>query len=50
MPGTGCVTVDGIPEPVRVRFSYLDDDQITQLAAAVDTRPVLELVEGGEAA
>jgi S-DNA-T family DNA segregation ATPase FtsK/SpoIIIE len=31
-PGMGFVILDGDPTPVRVRFSYWDDDQITQLA------------------
>lgn len=32
MPGIGYVVLDGDPTPVRVRFSYLDDDDITDLA------------------
>jgi S-DNA-T family DNA segregation ATPase FtsK/SpoIIIE len=31
-PGVGFVTLDGDPTPVRVRFSYWDDKQITDLA------------------
>jgi S-DNA-T family DNA segregation ATPase FtsK/SpoIIIE len=32
-PGVGFVVLDGDPSPVRVRFSYLDDPDITDLAA-----------------
>jgi DNA segregation ATPase FtsK/SpoIIIE, S-DNA-T family len=31
-PGVGYVALDGVREPVRVRFSYLTDTDITQLA------------------
>lgn len=31
-PGVGFVAVDGVPEPVRVRFSYLDDTRLEELA------------------
>lgn len=31
-PGVGYVVLDGDPTPVRVRFSYLDDSHITELA------------------
>lgn len=49
-PGVGYVTVDGVPEPLRVRFSYVDDDAIGQLgAASQDTRHALHLVEGSAA-
>jgi S-DNA-T family DNA segregation ATPase FtsK/SpoIIIE len=32
LPGVGFVVLDGDPTPARVRFSYLDDDDITELA------------------
>jgi hypothetical protein len=32
-PGVGFVVLDGDPSPARVRFSYLDDGDITDLAA-----------------
>ncbi|PRY19977.1 FtsK/SpoIIIE domain-containing protein [Pseudosporangium ferrugineum] len=32
MPGIGYVVLDGVREPVRVRFSYLNDDDIAELA------------------
>lgn len=32
LPGVGYVTVDGIAEPVRVRFSHITDDTIAQLS------------------
>lgn len=40
MPGVGYVQLDGIPEPVRVRFSNVTDDDIDQLIvpAALDHR------------
>ncbi|WBC12800.1 FtsK/SpoIIIE domain-containing protein [Micromonospora sp. WMMA1998] len=31
MPGVGFVVLDGVREPVRVRFAYLTDDDIRQL-------------------
>ena len=31
LPGVGYVAVDGIAEPVRVRFSHITDDTIAQL-------------------
>jgi len=34
LPGVGFVHMDGAAEPVRVRFTYLDDDHIRDLAAA----------------
>jgi len=45
LPGVGYVTVDGIAEPVRVRFSNVTDQQITQLTAG----PGLQLAVGGAA-
>jgi S-DNA-T family DNA segregation ATPase FtsK/SpoIIIE len=32
LPGVGYVVLDGDPTPVRVRFSYLHDDQIRDMA------------------
>ncbi len=32
-PGVGYVVLDGVREPVRVRFSYLDDTDVSDLAA-----------------
>ncbi len=32
-PGIGFVVLEGVREPVRVRFSYLDDDDLAELAA-----------------
>lgn len=48
LPGVGYVAIDGIAEPVRVRFSHLTDDTITALGRTA--APVLELVNGGAAA
>jgi S-DNA-T family DNA segregation ATPase FtsK/SpoIIIE len=31
LPGVGYVAVDGVAEPVRVRFSYITDQHIAQL-------------------
>lgn len=39
LPGVGYVTVDGIAEPVRVRFSHLSDDHITDLVAPPALQP-----------
>ena len=44
LPGVGYVTVDGITEPVRVRFSNVTDTHITQLATPAST--VLQLLPG----
>ncbi|MBN1173430.1 MAG: cell division protein FtsK [Micromonosporaceae bacterium] len=46
-PGVGYVVLEGNPTPTRVRFSYLDDPDITDLA---HTHGRLRLVDGGEAA
>ncbi|MGH3094544.1 MAG: hypothetical protein ACRDMV_00915, partial [Streptosporangiales bacterium] len=32
-PGVGYVAIDGQPEPVRVRFGFVDDEEITRIAA-----------------
>jgi len=47
LPGVGYVTVDGIAEPVRVRFSYVTDNHILQLISPA--APALQLVDGGAA-
>lgn len=47
-PGVAYVVLDGDPTPMRVRFSYLDDDDIAELADAYGRlRPV---THGGAAA
>jgi S-DNA-T family DNA segregation ATPase FtsK/SpoIIIE len=43
LPGVGFVEVDGLPEPVRVRFAYVTDDHIRMLAAG--WRPLAALPE-----
>jgi S-DNA-T family DNA segregation ATPase FtsK/SpoIIIE len=49
LPGVGYVVIDGIAEPVRVRFAFHTDTDLTQLGQpAVDEGPVLALV--GDAA
>jgi DNA segregation ATPase FtsK/SpoIIIE, S-DNA-T family len=50
MPGVGYVQVDGVAEPIRVRFAWHTDADIAGLGqpAAVVEGPVLTLV--GEAA
>jgi S-DNA-T family DNA segregation ATPase FtsK/SpoIIIE len=37
MPGVGYVALDGIREPMRVRASYVGDDDIAAMAAAYPT-------------
>lgn len=49
LPGVGYVTVDGIAEPVRVRFSHLTDTHIAALTAAPAAGPRLALVNGSAA-
>ena len=46
LPGVGYVAVDGIAEPVRVRFSHITDQTIASLAAS---SPQLALVDGSAA-
>ena len=46
LPGVAFVLVDGIAEPVRVRFAHVTDDHIRQLAAP--RRPRLALVPNSE--
>jgi DNA segregation ATPase FtsK/SpoIIIE, S-DNA-T family len=45
LPGVAYVVEDGIPEPARIRFPYLTDEQIQAIG-----RPALRSIEGGEAA
>jgi S-DNA-T family DNA segregation ATPase FtsK/SpoIIIE len=42
MRGTGYVVLDYHPEPARVRFGYLDDDTIRQMAADYPAPPDAE--------
>jgi S-DNA-T family DNA segregation ATPase FtsK/SpoIIIE len=44
MPGVAYVAVDGIPDPVRVRFAWHSDADIAQLTAPAVEGPVLTLV------
>ena len=44
LPGVGFVQMDGLAEPVRVRFAYVTDDHIRTLAAG--WRPSLTVIEG----
>jgi S-DNA-T family DNA segregation ATPase FtsK/SpoIIIE len=45
LPGVGFVLIDGIAEPVRVRFAYVTDDHIRMLAAGWRRLPVLPDIE-----
>jgi S-DNA-T family DNA segregation ATPase FtsK/SpoIIIE len=47
LPGVSYVVLDGNPTPMRVRFSYLTDDDIRAMARNYGR---LRLVDGGEAA
>jgi S-DNA-T family DNA segregation ATPase FtsK/SpoIIIE len=47
LPGVAFVHIDGIPEPVRIRFAHVTDQQIRMLAAP--RRPRLTLVSDSEA-
>ncbi|MBO0811933.1 MAG: hypothetical protein J2P23_07785 [Microlunatus sp.] len=38
MPGVGFVQVDGVPEPVRVRFAHITDADIAALVTKITTR------------
>ncbi|GAA2109483.1 FtsK/SpoIIIE domain-containing protein [Microlunatus panaciterrae] len=49
LPGVGYVTVEGIAEPVRVRFSHITDNTITTLGQPARV-PALTVVKGGAAA
>lgn len=51
LPGVGYVMVDGIAEPIRVRFCYYTDDDIADLGrqkphGGTPDRPELVLIEG----
>src|SRR5205823_2193223 len=50
-PGTAYVALEGDPTPMRVRFSYLTDDDITALAQTYGRLRVIdgETVDGGAA-
>ena len=48
LPGVGYVTVDGVTEPVRVRFSNVTDQHIAHLVTSA-AAPALQLVPGGAA-
>jgi DNA segregation ATPase FtsK/SpoIIIE, S-DNA-T family len=45
LPGVGYVAVEGVAQPVRVRFSHITD---THIAEMVKSRPPLRLVEDGD--
>src|SRR3712207_3330465 len=36
LPGVACVAVDGLPDPVRVRFAWCADDDVAQLVTPPD--------------
>lgn len=46
LPGIGYVVLDGVAEPVRVRFPFISDDDIRLLAGP----PNLRLIDGGDVA
>jgi S-DNA-T family DNA segregation ATPase FtsK/SpoIIIE len=50
-PGVGYVVLDGDPTPMRVRFSYLDDEQIRDMARTYGRVQVIdgETIDGGVA-
>jgi S-DNA-T family DNA segregation ATPase FtsK/SpoIIIE len=52
MPGVGYVGIDGIAEPVRVRFSHITDAHIDQLVRAYtpESAPEAEPITGVQAA
>lgn len=45
LPGVGYVVLDGDPAPLRVRFSYLADSDVRELAATYG-RPSLRVIDG----
>ena len=49
LPGVGYVGIDGVAEPVRVRFAHLTDDDIAAMVAeyAPGSRPAVELAATG---
>ena len=50
LPGVGYVAIDGIAEPIRVRFAHYTDAGIVQLGQPAAERQVLALVEAREVA
>ncbi|WP_425583493.1 hypothetical protein, partial [Streptomyces paradoxus] len=48
LPGVGFVVIDGDPTPMRVRFSYLTDDEIRDMAHTYGRLRVIdgEVLEG----
>lgn len=54
LPGVGYVQLDGVAEPVRVRFSHVTDDHILHSGQPVEiltvTGPVLALADHEETA
>ncbi|MBO0844382.1 MAG: hypothetical protein J2P22_03065 [Nocardioides sp.] len=52
LPGVGYVVIDGVAEPVRVRFPYISDEQIEALAATAPSAFLVKELQptGGEAA
>jgi DNA segregation ATPase FtsK/SpoIIIE, S-DNA-T family len=51
MPGVAYVAIDGIAEPIRVRFAHYTDDNIAQLGRPTPVeRPLLSLIEDPEVA
>lgn len=46
LPGVGYVRLDGVPEPTRVRFAWITDHDITDLAAHA-TRPAAPAADQG---
>jgi DNA segregation ATPase FtsK/SpoIIIE, S-DNA-T family len=49
LPGVGFVQIDGIAEPIRVRFAHVTDEHIRTLAAA-RKRPLTLVPDSGAAA
>jgi DNA segregation ATPase FtsK/SpoIIIE, S-DNA-T family len=49
LPGIGYVVEDGIPEPARIRFPYLTDEQIQAIDGHTQP-PNLRAIKGGDAA
>lgn len=45
LPGVGYVVLDGVAEPIRVRFPFTTDEQIREL----DGPPILRLIDGDAA-
>ncbi|MPZ59798.1 MAG: cell division protein FtsK [Propionibacteriales bacterium] len=50
LPGVGYVTLDGVAEPLRVRFSFITDTHINGMVEVYPPPRGLRPVEGGEAA